>query len=149
MSSIRLQELLNATLTPEQSELIKKAETAVDSDVKDAIEDFRQKIQKRADRFAEGDYVKQFDSQLQTIKADVDTALSDYKSDLSEVSRQAERLIQNVDNMPLDELRAASKQIAEQTTTLNNKMSELRNKIENFTETGGRLAIKMVTKAIL
>ena len=152
MSSIRLTELLEATLSPEQSELITKAETAVDNDVKDAIDEFRQKVQKRADRFAEGEYVKQFDSQLQSIKAGVDTALGDYKNEVSTAAAAAEKLIQRIENLEmedLNELKAASKQIAERTIALNSKMDELRNMIENFSETGGRLAIKLVTKAIL
>ena len=152
MSSIRLTELLEATLSPEQSELITKAETAVDNDVKDAIDEFRQKVQKRADRFAEGDYVKQLDTQLQSIKAGVDSALGDYKNEVSTAAAAAEKLIQRIENLEmedLNELKAASKKIAERTVALDSKMDELRNMIESFSETGGRLAIKLVTKAIL
>lgn len=151
MASIRLTKLLDQTLTPEQKTLVSDAENAAEQEVDRALDDFKARVKKRAEDFEKGDYVKEFDAALKDIQKDLTDTLAAYDKqvkELEDVATELEKLVQAA-NVSGADLEKHTKALKESKKALTTTLDEFHEKIASFTEKGGRLAVKAVTKAIL
>ncbi|MCJ9428636.1 hypothetical protein [Kordiimonas marina] len=145
------QSLIDAYIPDDLKDVISQVETHVSDGVDAAIDQFRDSINARAEQFAKGTYDKDFEAQLDKIKADAKNQMQATQETFNTIKDQLTALKAAVSAADASgaTLSASVEELSANAAKLEAALQAMDDKINNFASQGGRLVVKGLTGLLL